>query len=259
MAQARRRYSHYLLDLDPELAGELDVRMRLAARPTATAITFELDPGQIDLSRALSASRGGPGLLVLAGVLVGYARVVDRVVAELLGQGDLVQPEPGGEEDEFVCCDVSWRALEPVRFAILDAQFSERVRSWPQLTQALLGRAERRVHHLAVQRAIAAQPRLDIRLLLLLWHLAARWGKVEPGGVRVPLPLTHLLLGRLVGAERPSVTHALKRLASSGLLSGGDDGWHLHGTIREHLGVLGERADEAVERLMPAALAQAGP
>jgi CRP/FNR family cyclic AMP-dependent transcriptional regulator len=258
MAQTRRRYSHYLLDLDPELAGELDMRMRLAARPAATAITFELQPGQIELSRALAAARGGPGLLVLAGTLVGYARVVDRVVAELMGRGDLVQPEPGGdEEDEFVCCDVSWRALEPVRFAILDAQFCERVRPWPQLTQALLGRAERHVHHLAVQRAIAAQPRLEVRLVLLLWHLAARWGKVEPGGVRVPLPLTHLLLGRLVGAERPSVTHALKRLASYGLLSGEGDGWHLHGTIREHLSAIGEPPDEAVEGLVPAALGNA--
>ena len=257
MAHARRRYWHYLLDLDPELAGELDVRMRFAARPAATAVTFELEPGQIDLSRALASTPGGPGLLVLAGALVGYARVVDRVVAELLGRGDLVQSGADREEDEFIGCDVSWRALEPVRFAILDAEFADRVRPWPQITQALLHRAERRVHSLAVQRGIAAQPRLEVRLLLLLWHLAARWGKVEPGGVRLPLPLTHLLLGRLVGAERPSVTHALKRLAAAGLVSGGDDGWHLQGSIAEHLNALGERTGEAVRHLLPASLAQA--
>jgi CRP/FNR family cyclic AMP-dependent transcriptional regulator len=256
MAHARRRYWHYLLDLDPELAGELDVRMRFAARPAATAVTFDLEPGRIDLSSALASTPGGPGLLVLAGALVGYARVVDRVVAELLGRGDLVQ-SGGGEEDEFIGCDVSWRALEPVRFAILDAEFADRVRPWPQITQALLHRAERRVHSLAVQRGIAAQPRLEVRLLLLLWHLAARWGKVEPGGVRLPLPLTHLLLGRLVGAERPSVTHALKRLAAAGLVSGGNDGWHLHGSIADHLNALGERTGEAVRHLVPASLVQA--
>ncbi|HZO76648.1 MAG TPA: helix-turn-helix domain-containing protein [Solirubrobacteraceae bacterium] len=256
MAHARRRYWHYLLDLDPDLAGELDVRMRFAARPAATAVTFELEPGQIDLTGALASTPGGPGLLVLAGALVGYARVVDRVVAELLGRGDLVQ-SGGGDEDEFIGCDVSWRALEPVRFAILDAEFADRVRPWPQITQVLLHRAERRVHSLAVQRGIAAQPRLEVRLLLLLWHLAARWGKVEPGGVRLPLPLTHLLLGRLVGAERPSVTHALKRLAGAGLVSGCDDGWHLHGSIAEHLDALGERTGEAVRHLLPASLVQA--
>jgi CRP-like cAMP-binding protein len=175
-------------------------------------------------------------------------------VAELLGRGDLVQCGGDEEGDEFIGCDVSWRALQPVRFAILDAEFADRVRPWPQIMQALLHRAERRVHSLAVQRGIAAQPRLEARLLLLLWHLAARWGKVEPGGVRLPLPLTHVLLGRLVGAERPSVTHALKRLAAAGLVSGGNDGWHLHGSIAEHLNALGERTGEAVRHLLPASL-----
>lgn len=231
------------------------MRMRLAARPAATAATFSLERGELDLARWLKATTGGPGLLVLAGTLVGYARVVDRVVAELLGRSDLVQPECGEDEPEFVGCDVSWRALEPVQFAILDKTFADRVRAWPQITQVLLARAERRVHHLAVQRAIAAQPRLEVRLVLLLWHLAARWGKVEPGSIRLALPLTHVLLGRLVAAERPSVTHALKRLADAELISGGDDGWHLHGSVAEHLNALG--AGEEVQRLAPRSLAQA--
>ncbi len=255
MAHSRRRYSHYLLDLDPDLGGELDLRMRLAARPAATAVTFSLERGELDLARWLRATAGGPGLLVLAGTLVGYARVVDRMVAELLGRGDLVQPEGDEDEPEFVCCDVSWRALEPVRFAILDRSFAERVRPWPQLTQVLLARAERRVHHLAVQRAIAAQPRLEVRLLLLMWHVAARWGKVERGGIRLALPLTHVLLGRLVGAERPSVTHALRRLSDASLISAADDGWHLHGSVADHLNAVG--AGEEVQRLLPP-LAQAG-
>lgn len=249
MANPRRRYSHYLLDLDPELAGELNVRMRLVARPAATAVVLELESGQLDLSRWLDASAGGAGLLVLGGALAGYARVVDRVVAELVGRGDLVQAPASGEEHEFVGCDVSWRALEPVRFALLDAAFAERVKPWPQITQALLHRAERRMHNLAVQRAIAAQPRLEVRLLLVMWHLAGRWGKVEPRGIRVALPLTHLLLGRLVGAERPSVTHALKRLTGAGLISAGQDCWRLHGTLEDHLRAIG--GGEAVQELVP--------
>ena len=50
--------------------------------------------------------------------------------------------------------------------------------------------------------------------MLLLWHLAARWGRVEPAGIRVSLPLTHRLLGQLVAAERPSISHALARLVA---------------------------------------------
>ncbi len=96
-----------------------------------------------------------------------------------------------------------------MRFAVLDAGFAQRVRPWPQIMQALLRRVERRTRNLNVQRAIACQPRLEVRLALLLWHLAARWGRVEPGGIRLPLPLTHQLLGRLdrrrapVGVARP--------------------------------------------------------
>src|SRR5205823_5233703 len=189
------RYAHNLLDLDPELAGRLEAPVRLHARPAATAVTFALEPRQLQLRRWLQAAGEGPGLLVLSGTLVAYARVADRVVAELLGRGDLLQAER--KEAEFVGCDYSWRVLERARLAILDAAFAERIKPWPQITQALFRRAERRLHHLAVQRAIAAHPRLEVRLALLLWHLAARWGKREPGGVRLPLPLTHQLLGRL--------------------------------------------------------------
>ena len=101
-----------------------------------------------------------------------------------------------------------------------------------------------------VQRAIAAQPRLEVRLALLLWHLAARWGKVEPGGVRLPLPLTHQLLGRLVGAERPSVSHALARLAHAGLVTGHGDEWHLHGSVEEHLASMIEPPSEPCRQLV---------
>jgi hypothetical protein len=76
----------------------------------------------------------------------------------------------------------------------------------------------------------------------MLWHLAARWGRVELGGIRLSLPLTHRLLGQLVGAERPSVSHALARLAEAGLVTGRGDEWHLHGTLEHHLVSLGGRA-----------------
>ena len=107
-----------------------------------------------------------------------------------------------------------------------------------------------------MQRAIASQPRLDVRLALMLWHLASRWGRVEPGGIRLPLPLTHQLLGRLVGAERPSVSHALARLARSGLVTGHGDEWHLHGNIEEQLQRIVEPNGGRVSALVDAAAAR---
>jgi CRP/FNR family transcriptional regulator, cyclic AMP receptor protein len=260
IAHTSSRHPRYLLDLDPGLAAGLDARMRIVARRSATVVTFVAEPGKLDLQRWLRITAGGPGLLVLSGALVSYARVLDRLAAEIVGSGDLLHLAGDGASEAFLDCDLSWSTLQPTRFAILDVRFADQVRRWPQITHALLRRAERRLEQLAVQRAIAAQPRLELRLLLLLWHLAARWGKLEPGGVRLPLPLTHILLGRLVGAERPSVTHALKRLAAAGWVKGGEDGWHLRGTLQDHLAALGagqeaQRVGQEVRRLMPATLA----
>ena len=208
--------------------------MRLVARPAITAVTFDADAGELAMSEWLIAAAPGPGVLVLSGVIAVSVCVGDRIATELVGSGDLLQWRPG-EDDALLACEVSWRSLVPARFAVLDEEFAQRVHPWPQITNALLRRASRRAHNLDVQRAIASQPRLELRLSLLLWHLAGRWGRVEPGGIRLPLPLTHQLLGRLIGAERPSVSHALARLAQAGLVTGHGDEWHLHGSLEQQL------------------------
>jgi hypothetical protein len=74
---------------------------------------------------------------------------------------------------------------------------------------------------------------------------------VEPGGIRIGLPLTHRLLGQLVGAERPSVSHALGRLADSGLVTGGGADWHLHGTSEKHFAWLVDHHLERWPRALP--------
>lgn len=246
-----------LLDLDADLADELEPDTRRLARAAATALTFEVEAGQLGLGDRFAPASGGPGLLLLNGVLALNIRVGDRISAELVGGGDLLQPM-ANQADQLLACDVGWRALTPVHFALLDRSFAKRVRFWPQLTQALLARAGRRVISLDVQRAISAQPRLEVRLALLLWHLAGRWGKVEPGGIRLPVPLTHQLLGQLVAAERPSVSHALARLAHNGLVTGHGDEWHLHGSLEEQLPAMVEVSNGRAERIV-AAVASARP
>jgi CRP-like cAMP-binding protein len=250
-ARARPSSYQYLLDLDLDLADELDVRMRLAARTALTARVFEVDCGEINLSEWLALASPGPGVLVLDGVVSINVRVGDRIAAELVGAGDLIQPW-SGEDEELLACDTDWRALVPTRFAVLDAGFADRVAPWPQITRALLARAGRRTRRVNLQRAITAQPRLEVRLALLLWHLASRWGKVEPGGIRLPIPLTHQLLGRLVGAERPSVSHALGRLSNAELVTGHGDEWHLHGSLQDQLATMIEPSAGRVAQLVTA-------
>lgn len=225
--------------------------MRLAARPAITATTFEVNAGQVRLAESLATAAEGPGVLVLDGVLALNVQVGGRIATELLGAGDLVEPCQDAFEDLLVC-EINWRALVPMSFAVLDASFSERVRPWPQIMQALLRRTERRTRNLNVQRAITSQPRLEVRLALLLWHLAARWGRVEPGGIRLPIPLTHQLLGRLVGAERPSVSHALARLSRAELVTGHGDEWHLHGSLDDQLASMTEPMTARIEQLVDA-------
>lgn len=230
----------YILDADDDLAEELDMPTRIAARQSATARVLEAEVGGCDLAQCMTAVRHGPGLFVLDGLLALETCVADRTVTELLGAGDLLQP-PNTSEDELVPCAASWHALRVSRLAMLDGDFAARVRPWPQILHALLRRIERRADELGLLRAISSQPRLEVRLVLLMWHLAARWGRVEPAGIRLTMPLTHRLLGQLVGAERPSITHALTRLANAGLVTGTPGDWHLHGEVGAHVESLIER------------------
>ena len=234
----------YLLDVDADLAQEFDIRMRMVVRQVATVVVFEIGVGDCDPAQWSSPGAASPGMLLLDGTIAVDVQVGNRTATELLGPGDLLQPwDPGA--DELLERSAKWHVLLPGRVAILDAGFAERIRPWPQILLALLRRAGKRASDLDVQRAIACQPRLEVRLALLLWHLGARWGKVEPGGVRISLPLTHRLLGQLIGAERPSVSHALGRLADAGLVTGRADEWHLHGTVEHHLACLVERDNHA--------------
>jgi CRP/FNR family cyclic AMP-dependent transcriptional regulator len=238
----------YLLDCDDDLAQEFDVRMRIAARQLATVKVLDAALGECDLAPWFVAVGTGPGLLIIDGLMGVDARVDNRTATELVGSGDLLQPDSGRTDDLLERTD-TWRALSPTRFALLDGEFADRMRPWPQIMQALLRRAGRRIANVDALRAIMCQPRLEVRLALLFWHLAARWGRVEPAGIRLSLPLTHRLLGQVVGAERPSISHALARLAHSGLVTGAAGDWHLHGSVEQHLEFLVERTSPLPARL----------
>jgi hypothetical protein len=113
---------------------------------------------------------------------------------------------------------------ERARLAVLDERFIAAVRRWPVLLLTLHERLRVQQRRLAVHSAIGKLRRVEDRVLALLWHLAERWGRVGPNGVVVPLALTHETLGRLAGAERPTVTLALGELARSGAVTRRDDG-----------------------------------
>jgi hypothetical protein len=243
----------FLLDADDDLAELFDLRMRLAARQVVTAAVFESPVGPCELGPWFAHVGSGFGLLVLDGVMAIDACVGDRTATELVGTGDLVQPR-AELPDEILEHGDGYRTLRAARIALLDAAFAERARPWPQITSELLRRAGRRATDLDVLRAITSQPRLEVRLTLVLWHFARRWGRVEPSGIHLCLPLTHRLLGQIIGAERPSVSHALARLARAGLVTGNADDLHLHGSVESHLWQLLERSEPVVPAARRASL-----
>lgn len=230
----------YLLDADDDLAAEFDVRTRHAVRQGTTVRVLQADVGECDMCGVLEGMGDGFGLLLLDGLLALDTCVDGRTATDLFGAGDVVQPSACRAE-ELLDSSTSWRALLPTRLALLDGEFASRTRPWPQLACALMRRASRHSQDLDRLRAIAGHPRLEVRLDLLFWHLGARWGRVEPGGIRLTLPLTHRLLGQLVAAERPSVSHALHRLMQAELICGESGDWHLRGTLTQHLSVLAGR------------------
>lgn len=171
----------------------------------------------------------GIGLLVLNGLLLRRVGINTQFGAELLGEGDLLRPWQGEGEPATIRVTTGWQVLEETRIAILDEAFARRMAQHPQLASRLIGRALQRSRNLTVNMAIVHQARVDIRLHMLLWYLAGRWGRVRSDCVLLPLRLTHSFLSDLVAARRPTVTSALSDLSRRELVKPTDDGWLLCG------------------------------
>jgi|tagenome__1003787_1003787.scaffolds.fasta_scaffold20615372_2 CRP/FNR family cyclic AMP-dependent transcriptional regulator len=225
-----------VIDVFPEMAERLDAEQQRLARHHALATLEVLRPGLWQPRRELQPQPGHLGLLVLEGLLTRDVVLGETVATELVGRGDVLRPADHDGQDAPVPFDVVWRVLEPTRIAVLDRGFARVIGHWPEAMEVLMAGAVRRAQALAIVLAVSHLRRVDVRLLVMMWYLADRWGKVTPDGVRVPLRLTHQTLGRLVGAQRPSVTTALKALADEGRLTRSPDGtWMLHGEPPETL------------------------
>lgn len=233
MTNARTLIS--VLDADPELGSELDAEAKELARRHAVAVVHALGPGPLEITLNGATARPALGLLVLDGLITRDVELAGRSTTELLGVGDVIRPWDDDASLDPLPGSVRWQVLEPARVAVLDRRFAAVAGRWPSVLDTVVARATRRSRSLAVQRAIAQVPRVDARVLVLLWQLADRFGKVSPQGVRVPLQLTHETLGKLVGARRPSVTTALGVLAKKGLVERTDGGWLLHGDPADSL------------------------
>jgi CRP/FNR family cyclic AMP-dependent transcriptional regulator len=218
-----------VLDSDAELADAVPVEDRARAVLASRARVLRVERGEWDARRDAEQVRGGHGLLVLSGVLVRRVGITDHIGAELLGPGDLLRPLEHDGEWATLPFQATWNALEVLRLAILDRRWSVWMCQFPDVGVALTARAMLRSRRLANTLAIASHPRLDERLMLLLWELADRYGTVGTDGVHLRLSLTHEVLAELAAARRPSVSTALGRLTRNRQIERREGLWVLHG------------------------------
>lgn len=219
-----------LLDADPGLAAGLSVPEAAMAAHHLVAPVIELPVGDWS-PQATPAAAEGLGLLVLSGVILRQVRVGTREAAELIGPGEVIRPMDAEEGlSAPVPYATTWCVVQEAEVVVLDARFAQVAGRWPSILATLFARMTARARSNTVLLAIAQLGGLELRLLALLWHLADRFGRVEREGVVIPLRLTHEVLARLAGAQRPSVTTALSRLRRAGLVRRAPAGcWLLHG------------------------------
>jgi CRP/FNR family transcriptional regulator, cyclic AMP receptor protein len=227
---------------DPRAAGEVqlvrvlevDPGLRRLVRAERLRRMVVVDAVRLPAGTALSVDVLGAGvfaLLVIDGFLCRRARIADRAGVELLGPGDVVRPWQDESSLASRFGAVTWQVVDPARVAVLDGEFLALVARSPEVVEELMTRLVRRCHALADRLAMARIPRLEERLLALLWHLGDRWGHIERDRVAIPMRLRHGLLADLACAHRPPVTGALNRLALDGRIERNVwQGWDLLGS-----------------------------
>ncbi len=212
-----------LLDVEPGIGGFLDEEDRAAARALVVPVR-SVAKGTTDVSAKLQQA-GAFAAVVLEGMLMQELRLGDRAAARLLGPGDIVSaPAASG----LASLDAAGlEAAAPTRVATLGNEVLAAARRWPALMAGLHVSTAQQAERLAAQLVICQMPRVDERLMALLWLLADSWGRVTVNGTILPLRITHSTLGALIGARRPTVTLALGELTERGAIVIQGQGWLL--------------------------------
>ena len=222
------------IEADPDLGSELSQEEFAEAQRHVVVPTVTIDPGVWDVQqlRTTAGVQGEVrGFLVLNGSVTIDLAIGGLVCTRLLTPGELVLLD--GWESDSIPVRAGWTVLEPSRIAILDQRQFVTICRWPGLMATVLKRAAQQVRHALLQQAIGQLPRVEERLLALLWSIADRQGVVRSDGVWVHLPVTHATLAQMIGARRPTVSLGLRALSDQGLITAQRGGWLLAAGSRD--------------------------
>jgi len=182
-----------------------------------------------------------PKLMLSAGALHGPGDARDETLLLLEEGFVVVRSVPPSPSRPMITCEAAYGGIVlPPAFgehleAILDSRLtllSERVvrelLELPGLAGAVLREVAETLRRKQDSIANFGDIRHVERVRRKLGQLARDYGRVSGDGVKLELPLTHALLGAMVGSERETVTRGIDQLESEGFLSRADHHYRLH-------------------------------
>jgi CRP/FNR family transcriptional regulator, cyclic AMP receptor protein len=165
--------------------------------------------------------------IVLEGVVLQHVSLLGRTATEVLSAGDALVLLDGG--DGGLLGASMWFEVHVAATLAVPPDAPG-----PELTTLLEERHAERCRRASTHGAILQLPRIEDRVLAVFCELAERIGRVTPEGIVVDLPLTHRVVGCLVGGRRPTVSLALGQLAQTRVLVRRSDGaWVLSRTVAD--------------------------
>jgi hypothetical protein len=207
----------FVLDFDPDLAAGIGRGDLELARQACRGEVVRVPRGVWDGPAGAGRRDDLFALLIVGGVLCREVVLRDRYLFELLGPGDVLQL-PVDDGLQPLGGGVRLTAATESELIALGGSFIRAAGRWPCLISSVMRRLEQQRERLAIQGLIAHLPRAEDRTVLVLWHLADRWGRVTSEGTVVPFALTHELIGQLIGARRSTVTIAVNALETGGVV-----------------------------------------
>jgi CRP-like cAMP-binding protein len=213
-----------LFDVAPEMERAVPPDDRQLARRVLVAHAVAARTGPLE-PMVTHPVTGAPGLaIVLEGLVLRNTHLGARVVTEILGAGDVIDTRDDDVEPSLVPTRTDYVVHRTATLAFLGERFAAGARRWPGLYDALHAQLARQRRRASTHLAILQLPRVEDRVTRLFSQFADRWGRVTPEGLVVDLPLTHELIGQIIGGRRPTVSLALAELAGAGVLARRDDG-----------------------------------
>jgi CRP-like cAMP-binding protein len=146
------------------------------------------------------------GVVLVTSARAGASR---RMVVAVAGPGAVLLPPAPGERLEAATGARLTAVGAPAYAALLRVPGAAAA-----LVEALAEQLRERQESLAQFSSVRHVERVRDKLL----QLARAYGRVVPGGVRLDLPLTHELVGEMVGSARETVTWAFAELSREGFV-----------------------------------------